>query len=136
MHSVISVVLFCLFTLLLISVLWLVSRLRKRREQVPENERDKFSKEIYRLWLILGIYAITTLCRAVWDVTMNVYYEQYWQMVGIMLMALLWDFLPVISLLIFHFRNFRKTDKQTINVGEADRLVESPNDFLSEMTPA
>lgn len=77
-HSVISVVLFCLFALLLISVLWLVSRLRKRRDQVPENERAKLSKEIYRLWLILGIYAITTLCRAVWDVTMNVYYEKYW----------------------------------------------------------
>ena len=134
-HSVISVVLFCLFALLLISVLWLVSRLRKRRDQVPENERAKLSKEIYRLWLILGIYAITTLCRAVWDVTMNVYYEKYWSMVGIMLMSLLWDFLPVISLLIFHFRNFRMTDKQMINLGETIGFAESPNDLLSEITP-
>lgn len=56
-------------------------------------------------------------------------------MVGIMLMSLLWDFLPVISLLIFHFRNFRKTDKQMINLGENIGFAESPNDFLSEVTP-
>ncbi len=66
-----------------------------------------FDKEIKLLWLILGVFDITYLVRAVWDSTTNEFYVNYGEMVSVMLLAILWDFVPVMILLIFHYHNYK-----------------------------
>ena len=41
---------------------------------------------------------------------MNAYYETYASMVGILTLSIVWDFIPVMLLLVFHLRNFRERD--------------------------
>ncbi len=108
--------LYILFFLLGISVLWLISRLKKKRDQA-QGESDKqrmFDKEIKLLWVILGVFNITYLIRAVWDSVTNEFYVDYGTMVGVMMLAILWDFVPVMILLVFHYRNYKDQAKQSV----------------------
>jgi hypothetical protein len=66
-----------------------------------------FDKEIKILWVILGVFNITYLMRAVWDMMTDEFYISYTIMVSVMLLAIVWDFVPVMILLVFHYRNYK-----------------------------
>lgn len=109
-HYVISGLLYFLFVLLVISVVWLISRLKKKSNQVYKSDVNKslFDKEIKILWVILSVFSFTYLIRAVWDTMTSELYKSYALMVSAMSLTLLWDFAPVMLLLIFHYRNYRE----------------------------
>ena len=61
---------FCLSALLFISVFWLISRLRAKRDQVASTVANKavFDKEICTLLTILCVFSLTYMVRGLWDI--------------------------------------------------------------------
>ena len=64
---------FVLAVLLSVSIIWLVNRLKKKRDQVSQSEEDKslFNSEIRTLWIILATFTITYIVRGAWDFRMD-----------------------------------------------------------------
>ena len=60
------------------------------------------------LWVILGVFDLTYLARAIWDfVYLNTQLPNFNEMLAAILLGLFWDFMPVMMILIFHYRNFK-----------------------------
>ena len=64
---------FVLAVLLSVCIIWLVNRLKKKRDQVSQSEEDKslFNSEIRTLWIILATFTITYIVRGAWDWDMD-----------------------------------------------------------------
>ena len=95
-----------LFTgiILFVNVFWLVNRLKKKQEQVSTTiERASFNKEICVLWLILSIFSVSYLVRAIWDkfifpeVTTK-YSFTIWRV----FLGVLFDCIPIMLILVLH----------------------------------
>ena len=94
--------------LLLFSVFLLVSRLKKKASLVSTKiVKENFSKEICTLWTILFTFSITYLIRGFfnqifeWRHTMDLRFSIYDITINI-----LFDFIPIMLMLMFHFKNF------------------------------
>lgn len=97
--------------LLFINVVWLNSRLRKQRDlQAQDRYRQDdtfYKKEICSLWLILGVFNVTYLLRALWDIFADSKFETFRGMIIDLNVGILCDFVPVTLLMIYHYKNFR-----------------------------
>ncbi len=91
-----------------------------------------FDKEIKLLWLILGVFNITYLVRAVWDSTTNEFYVNYGEMVSVMLLAILWDFVPVMILLVFHYHNYKAQASSIETVNQEEDTTTQRTSFISK----
>ena len=101
---------FCLSTILFICVLYLVSLLKKKRNQISwqSNERAYFNKEICKLWIILSVFSATYMIRGIWDTLSLRKNDSFGLLVWSVLNGLLYDFIPVMLIMYFHYRNFSK----------------------------
>ena len=99
-----------LAVLLFVCVFWLVTLLKKKRDQVSRSSVDKqaFNNEIRTLWIILSVFSGTYLLRAVWDTLYNPTFNHFWSMMAAVLTGLVWDFMPVMLIMIFHHHNFKE----------------------------
>ena len=106
--TLIASLLLTLFILLVLSVTCLVSRMKKRRDQLCQDQsrRDVFDREINILWGILALFSVTYLVRASWDFIFQEDLTGLWQEVTDLSLGLLWDWLPIIVLLFQHYRAF------------------------------
>ena len=96
--------------LLLVSVFILINRLKKKKLLVStKNEKENFSKEICTLWTILFTFTVTYFLRGLF----NQIYEWQYKM-GFLFSILeitfgiLFDCVPIMLMLMFHFKNFRE----------------------------
>ena len=93
--------------LLLFCVFWLVSRLKKKIALVStEVEKANFSQEMCTLWTILFTFSITYIIRGFYD-QMNEFQnpDYFYQIIDIALYVL-FDYVPIMLILMFHFKNF------------------------------
>ena len=101
---------FCLSALLFISVFWLISRLRAKRDQVANTAVNKavFNKEICTLLTILCVFSSTYMVRGLWDIKTKPDRLSFeWMIKDMLLIGVFCDFVPIMPLLIFHYRNFK-----------------------------
>ena len=106
--------------LLLFSVFLLVSRLKKKAQLVSTKiVKENFSKEICTLWTILFTFSITYLIRGLfnqifeWRQSLDFNFVLYDITINI-----LFDFAPIMLMLMFHFKNFSE-----LNISGELRLV-------------
>ena len=99
---------FSLSILLFICVFWLVSLLRRKREQVDWQRAEKahFNKEICKLWIILSVFSSVYLVRGCGDAKFIPGFESFTQLIWDILQGILYDFIPVMLIMYFHYRNF------------------------------
>ena len=64
---------FAIAFLLCLSVIFLINRLIKKRNQgtISQEDREFFDKEIRTLVIILIIFSSTYILRGIWDIRMN-----------------------------------------------------------------
>ena len=100
----------CLSTLLFICVFNLVSLLKKKRNQVnwQSAERAYFNKEICMLWITLSVFSATYMIRGLWDYISHPSHENFGLLLWSILNGVLYDFIPVMLIMYFHYRNFSK----------------------------
>lgn len=98
--------------LLFTSVMWLISRLKKKRDIVArgKDEESTISKEICKLWIILSVFSVTYLMRSMWDIFANPEFASFKGMLVDLIIGILCDCIPVMILMIYHHRNFREKD--------------------------
>ena len=98
-----------MFILLFVCVLWLISRLRKKRDMILRGtlEQNFYNTEIFTLWVILGVFSITYLLRALWDILTDPKHASFETMLIDMNIGIVCDFFPVMLLMIYHYRNFK-----------------------------
>ena len=101
---------------LIATVVWLISRIRTKRDQVAHSDEAKavYNKEIRTLWFILGGFSLSYAIRSFWDIKSSYVSHPTFggMMADLLLIGLFCDFVPIISLVFFHYRNFRiKKDK-------------------------
>ena len=92
------------FTLLLTAILRLVCQLK--RKSMASRQSNLFKKEICKLYSILTMFSAAYLFRAYFDITIE---KRVFNVKFLALYAvynLIWDFAPVMMLLVFHARNF------------------------------
>ena len=106
---------FILSLFLIATVALLINRLRTKRDQVANSEESKavYNKEIKTLWWILGGFSLSYAIRGIWDITnSSVRHTTFGGMMAdLLLIGLFCDFVPIISLVFFHYRNFRVNDQ-------------------------
>ena len=69
-------------------------------------DRGEFKREIRALLAILIIFCSTYLLRGIWDLKTNPASEAFTMMMESFSIAILCDFIPVMFLLVFHYKNF------------------------------
>ena len=101
---------FSLSILLFICVFWLVSLLKRKREQVDWQRAEKahFNREICKLWIILSVFSSVYLIRGCWDAKFIPGFDSFGQLLWDILQGILYDFIPVMLIMYFHYRNFSK----------------------------
>ena len=101
---------FSLSILLFVCVFNLVSLLKKKRNQVnwQSAERAYFNREICMLWIILSVFSATYMIRGVWDYMAHPGSETFGHLLWTILDGVVYDFIPVMLILYFHYRNFSK----------------------------
>lgn len=113
----IALFLLIMFALLLFCVCWLVSKLRKSRDLAVEQGVSKsvYDREIRTLYVILGVFNATYLIRAVWNYYLAVYAgpTNFWWLILALTNSLLWDFIPCMMMMMFHYRNFKGGDMRS-----------------------
>ena len=93
--------------LLFVNVFWLVSRLKKKKSLTKVRvETASFNKEICTLWIILSVFSVTYILRGTWDLTIKASYNNFEKQLWAVLTGLLFDFLPIILILVLHYKNF------------------------------
>ena len=99
---------FSLSLLLFICVFWLVSLLKRKREQVDwqRAEKSHFNKEICKLWIILSVFSSVYLVRGCYDAKFKPGFDSFGQLLWDILQGILYDFIPVMLIMYFHYRNF------------------------------
>ena len=99
---------FSLSLLLFICVFWLVSLLKRKREQVDwqRAEKSHFNKEICKLWIILSVFSSVYLVRGCYDAKFKPGFDSFAQLLWDILQGILYDFIPVMLIMYFHYRNF------------------------------
>ena len=106
---------FILSLFLIATVALLINRLRTKRDQVANSEESKavYNKEIKTLWWILGGFSLSYAIRGIWDITDSYVSHPTFggMMADLLLIGLFCDFVPIISLVFFHYRNFRVNDQ-------------------------
>ena len=71
-----------------------------------------FKREICALILTLVIFSLTYMMRGVWDLKNDPNSSAFVVIVMDMTIFVFCDFLPIMFLLIFHFRNFNKREEK------------------------
>ena len=101
--------------LLFVNVFWLVSRLKKKKNlSKVRAETTSFNKEICTLWIILSVFSVTYILRGTWDLTIQASYNNFEKQLWAVLTGLLFDFLPIILILVLHYKNFSvKREQET-----------------------
>ena len=95
--------------LLLLSVFWLVSRIKKKIALVSTKiEKANFSQEICTLWTILFTFSITYILRGFYDQIDGLQNTNYIFQIIAITIFLLFDFVPIMLMLVFHYKNFRE----------------------------
>ena len=104
----------CFFSLsfvLLLCVYFLISRMKKKRDQITSSQTDQeiYNKEIHTLMAILCIFSSTYMARGSWAL-FSAYFNKskFVQTLIPLFIGLICDFAPVMVLLVFHFKNFGK----------------------------
>ena len=93
--------------LLFVNVFWLVSRLKKKKSLSKVRvETASFNKEICTLWIILSVFSVTYILRGTWDLTIKASYNNFEKQLWAVLTGILFDFLPIILILVLHYKNF------------------------------
>ena len=100
---------FIIAFVLSISVVFLINRLLKKRNQVTGNQFDKefFNKEIRVLIVILVIFSSTYILRGIWDIKMSPALHTFGGMLNALFIGLICDLGPVMMLMFFHLKNFK-----------------------------
>ena len=113
---------FSLSFLLFLSVYFLINRLNKKRDQVASTQADKdfFNRKIRTLIAILVMFSSTYLMRGVWDLISNPASSVFVQDIVTFAIFILCDFVPVMFMLVFHFKNFYKKSAKVAE-NEMDR---------------
>ena len=96
--------------LLLSCVFLLVSRMKKKASLVSTKiVKENFSKEICTLWTILFTFSITYIIRAVWDqISVRQHRQDFRYTLCDITLHILYDWIPIMLMLMFHFKNFRE----------------------------
>ena len=95
--------------LLLSSVFFLVSRLKKKASVVSTKiVKENFSKEICTLWTILFTFSITYLIRGLFDQIFIWRVFSFKFIIYDIPINILFDCIPIMLMLMFHFKNFRE----------------------------
>ena len=108
--NIIIVLLYIEFMSLLAASIWLIISLSRKRDQVGQDPdtRRLFNKEITTLVIIMVVFSISYLVRALWD---QIYTPKsaysFTTLTLSLLLGLCFDFFPVSLLLTLHFINFR-----------------------------
>ena len=71
-------------------------------------DRGQFKREIRALLAILIIFSSTYLLRGIWDLKVDIDSGAFDMMIESFSIWLLCDFVPVMFLLVFHYKNFHK----------------------------
>ena len=71
-------------------------------------ERAYFDREICMLWIILSVFSGTYMIRGVWDYIAHPGRENFGLLLWTILDGVLYDFVPVMLIMYFHYRNFSK----------------------------
>ena len=58
------------------------------------------------LFLILGVFNTSYLLRAIWDQNYSEDSDEFYAITSELLLGLVWDFLPVMLMMILHYKNF------------------------------
>ena len=58
------------------------------------------------LFLILGVFNTSYLLRAIWDQNYSRNSNEFYALTSELLLGLVWDFLPVMLMMILHYKNF------------------------------
>ena len=58
------------------------------------------------LFLILGVFNTSYLLRAIWDQNYSKDSDKFYAITSELLLGLVWDFLPVMLMMILHYKNF------------------------------
>ena len=94
--------------LLFVNVFWLVSRLKKKKDMTATSaETAGFNKEMCILWIILSVFSVTYILRGTWDLEIKSNYNNYEKQLWTVITGLLFDCVPVILILVLHYKNFR-----------------------------
>ena len=116
----------CFFSLsfvLFLSVYFLINRLCKKRDQVATTQADKdfFNGKVRTLLAILVMFSSTYLMRGTWDIISDTKSGSFVNYVVTITIFILCDFVPIIFMLVFHFRNFHN---KSAKVTEHERIEE------------
>ena len=71
-------------------------------------DQNIFNKEIRTLLAILVIFSSTYMARGFWDILASEEFDESSGMRGQLLIGICCDFAPVVLLMLFHYKNFRK----------------------------
>ena len=70
------------------------------------GERSYYNKEICQLWAILGVFQVTYLARSLWDILTDPKHGYFSTMLVDIIVGILCDFIPLMILMAYHYRNF------------------------------
>ena len=90
-----------------------------------------FKKEIFNVIAILVIFDISYVLRATWNMNFFGFTSVFVQISGSILLSIIFDFLPLSLVMLFHYRNFKQEsidnqDEQLLNV------CRDSNDIVTE----
>ena len=107
--DVIVVLLYVQFTMLALIMIWLIRLIKRKRDQVQLSELQQavYDKEILTLRIILGVFSASYLVRALWDTFYDPRSTTFGSLSGAIALGIVFDFFPVMLLILLHYRNFR-----------------------------
>ena len=116
--------------LLFANVFWLVSLLKKKKDQVNLSiEWANFKKEKCNLWIILSTFSFTYLVRGFWDeVIWSRLAKGYWISVLSIFLNIIFDCIPIMLMLILHYKSFRKKRLTSNAIGSTATSKQSKSD--------
>ena len=99
---------------MLVSVAYLLSQLRNKRDKYVNNKNEKavFDREIRVVLIILVIFNIGYVFRSVYDVVFSDNLDQFSTDVMFLFLSIFCDFMPISVLITFHYRNFREVQPE------------------------
>ena len=77
-------------------------------------DKDVFKREIRALIATLVLFSLTYTLRGIWDLNHRQDPGTFKHIIMALTIAFVCDFVPVMFLLIFHFRNFNKKEEKEV----------------------
>ena len=104
-----SAAFFVIAFVLCLSVIFLINRLIKKRNQgtISQFDREFFDREIRTLVIILVIFSSTYILRGIWDIKMDPNLQKFNGIICQLLVGIICDFGPLMMLMCFHLKNFQ-----------------------------